>query len=94
MVRRTAPKSPVRVEVSVEAATRADLGKLAPVVQRSALASLALRLAVVLDGEPSSSTPAVARELRLTLERLLLDVPAEGDGVDDLIARREARRGA
>ncbi|WP_079250504.1 hypothetical protein [Streptomyces amritsarensis] len=81
----------------VEAATRAEITELGVAEIAPGLAELAITLARHLDetGTPTSAA-VVGRELRATLDKLRLVAPgkAEGDGLDDLAARRAQRRGA
>jgi hypothetical protein len=59
------------------------------------LAQLALTLARLMDGDDGATAKAnTARELRAVMEdlRRLAPVEEEGDAVDDLTQRREARR--
>lgn len=92
----------------VEVATRADLRRLGVSVQRSGLAAGAVQLARLLDAAKSASEAATGlRELRMTLGELAslsaatrpltaeaAPAEVEGDGVDDIAARRAARRSA
>lgn len=61
------------------------------------LRASALRLAAAMDeSESVRDLPALARELRATLQQIAESGQdeSEADGVDDLAARREARRAA
>lgn len=80
-----------------EAATRTEIQELGVAEIAPGLAALAIILARHLDGtEAPTSAAVVGRELRATLDKLRLVAPgkAEGDGLDDLAARRAARRSA
>jgi hypothetical protein len=85
------------VSVSVVEATLGDLAELrkrAPELADSALAATALVLAAGLDDRaPLSSKALAAKTLTDTMTQLLALAPAkkEGDGLDDLTARRERR---
>lgn len=81
---------------SVERATRADVRKLGLAgPAASTLAHTAYALARKLDQDAGMAAAAVARELRATMLELAKNAaPAVKDGLDDLQARREARRGA
>jgi hypothetical protein len=80
----------------VERATRADVRKLGLAgPAASTLAHTAYALARKLDQDAGMAAAAVARELRATMLELAKNAaPAVKDGLDDLQARREARRGA
>jgi hypothetical protein len=91
----------------IEAGVRRDLDRLTPAIKESALAAVALQLARELDGTAPEDDqlldgPKVwldaAKELRAVLVELNATKPlakdAEGDGVDQLAARRASRRGA
>lgn len=86
----------------VESGVRRDLRRLPAGSRGSALASSALALARLLDAEADDVTPdkrmsaaaQAARELRSTMSELLRDAPTARSGIDDLRARREARKAA
>ncbi|MGW7435701.1 hypothetical protein [Streptomyces sp. NPDC054849] len=80
-----------------EAATLKEIAELGVAEIAPGLAALAIILARHLDeSDAATSAAVVGRELRATLDKLRAVAPgkAEGDGVDDLSARRAARRGA
>lgn len=81
----------------IEKATRQQLRRAGVSVQDNGLAALAVTLARTLDeGIGARDAAAVARELRATVTELTKDsakAPAR-TGLDELRARREARRGA
>lgn len=81
----------------VHKATAAELQDLGLDPARSAAAAAALRLATELDSaiDPKEAA-AAARELRqaMAVVRGLATPQEEGDAVDDLTARRDARRQA
>jgi hypothetical protein len=81
---------------SVERATRADVRKLGLAgPAASTLAHTAYALARKLDQDAGMAAAAVARELRATMADLAKSAtPVDRDGLDDLRARREKRRGA
>lgn len=88
-------------DCSVAGAVRRDLAGLAERdegLASSTLAMSALRLAELMDDAENSATSRsmCGRELRDTLDRLRELAPKEEskDGLDDLSARREARRAA
>lgn len=74
----------------------AAIATVAPELAQSALAATALALAREIDASDNSATSIsmCAGQLRDTLDRLreLMPPKKETDGMDDLIARREARR--
>jgi hypothetical protein len=79
---------------SVERATRKQLSQAGISVQDSGLAAAAVILARMMDGaaDPRESA-AVGRELRMALAGLGKARPAPArSGLDELRARREARR--
>lgn len=82
----------------VESAVRRDLRSLDAGVRRSGLAESALALARRMDDPEQSDRDAatVARELRSTMAALRAVRPAvqRKDKVDEVAARRAARRGA
>jgi hypothetical protein len=82
----------------IELAVRRDLRALDSQARRSGLAEAALELARRLDVREVADRDAatLARELRATLTELRMVRPAtpEKDNVDELNARRAARRGA
>ena len=79
---------------------RAELDKLHVLGVAPGLAQVAVTLAESLDSIPVGDAPTsravVARELHAVMVRLRGMAPAaeEGDALDDLAARRAARRGA
>ncbi|MGW9371184.1 hypothetical protein ACWGVR_14375 [Streptomyces xanthophaeus] len=80
-----------------EVATRAEIDELGVAEIAPGLAALAIILAQHLDDtEAPTSAAVVGRELRATLDKLRLVAPGkrEGDGLDELTARRAQRRGA
>lgn len=83
---------------SVEKATRADLRARGVSVESDALAALAVATARRVDQEGDGKTAAaLARELRAAMVEVARAHPIavdEGDEVDELRARRAARRGA
>lgn len=88
-------------DTSVAGAVRRDLGEIAKRdkgLAESSLAMSALRLAELMDDAENSATSRsmCGRELRDTLGRLRELAPKEEtkDGLDDLSARRAARRGS
>lgn len=86
------PKDETPVD-SVHAATLAEL--VAVTREHTPLGRAALVLAGRLDradGDTGSSTAALARELRVTLEEALRDAPRTADALDDLEAQRQKRR--
>lgn len=62
----------------------------------SAAGQVALALAGLIDsrGESGAAVAALARQLSASLAEALRDAESGGDAVDDLAARREARRAA
>jgi hypothetical protein len=94
-------KKPVEPEkLTVVAALERDLqelGRRQPGLDRSALAASALSLAAELDSAQNSATSKsmCARALREVWDRLQELAPAqeEGDQLDDLAKRRDARLG-
>jgi hypothetical protein len=86
----------------VEAAVRKDLRRLPAGSRGGALAASALALARLLDEvEPGvtadkrmAAAAQAARELRSTMGDLLKDAPTARSGIDDLRARRQARKAA
>ncbi|MFD0353503.1 hypothetical protein ACFVHW_07100 [Streptomyces sp. NPDC127110] len=85
------------VKIENETATRDEIIALGVTTIAPGLCALAITLAQHLDGADAATTAAVVgRELRATLDKLRLVAPgkAEEDGLDDLAARRAARRGA
>lgn len=86
-----------RAPGTIEAATHRELAALSAKVRDSAQAHAAVMLAVTLDaGMPPRDAAAVSRELRTTMAALAAMSPerAEGDPIDDLTARRQARLAA
>jgi hypothetical protein len=91
-----------RPQGRVERGVRADLRRLGVTPSGSALAALAVELAMQLDqaaGDPdvgASGSAALARELRQLLAALSAKTgargPTERDSVDELQQRRAARR--
>lgn len=78
------------------AATAAELQELGVDPGTSAAAAAALRFATELDSAPDAKEASAAgRELRaaLAVVRALAPPKEKGDRVDDLTARRAARRG-
>lgn len=83
--------------MSTEDATRAEIDALRVASVAPGLVAVALELARQLDeAEAPTSAAVVARELRATMLELRKVAPAaeEGDALDELTARRTARRGA
>jgi hypothetical protein len=83
-----------RAPGTVEAAVRRELATLSAKVRDGAQAHAAIMLAVSLDaGMPPRDAAAVSRELRVSMATLAAMSPerAEGDPIDELTARREAR---
>lgn len=83
-----------RAPGTIEAAVRRELDTLSEKVRDGAQAHAAIMLAVTLDaGMPPRDAAAVSRELRMSMATLAAISPerAEGDIIDDLTARREAR---
>jgi hypothetical protein len=81
----------------VERATRAELRALNVSVQTSILAANAVSLARQIDGSPGAVAAAAASlQLRLTRADLVAEAAEqpERDVIDDLNARRAARRAA
>lgn len=84
--------------MSVEASVRRDIEALAkrePKIASSGRAALALELAREMDAKNSATSKSMcARALEETLERLESMVPPEAkvDAVDQLAAKRAARR--
>lgn len=81
----------------VEDQTRAEIDALHVEQVAPGLVAVALELARQLDQvEAPTSAAVVARELRATMLELRKVAPAEaeGDALDELTARRAARRGA
>jgi hypothetical protein len=82
----------------VEKATRAELRRLKISVQDSATAALAVALASQIDrARGAVAAAAAAAQHRLLMADLRAEAKAskpEGDGIDDLTARRAARRGS
>lgn len=81
----------------VEAATRAEIDRLGVSDIAPGLAALAITLAEHLDDtDAPTSAAVVGRELRATLDKLRAVAPgkSKGDELDDLAARRAARRNA
>jgi hypothetical protein len=84
----------------LEGVTRdlAAIGLRDPELAQSALAASALALAAAIDDPENSATSKslCVKELRETLARLLAMAPAkaENDSLDELTARRSARRAA
>ncbi|GIH91953.1 hypothetical protein Psi01_25830 [Planobispora siamensis] len=78
----------------VESQTRADIEALGPLTRvQPSLAETAYTLARALDEGAGLSTAAIARELRSVLTEIAKVVPeSREDTVDDLAARRAARR--
>jgi hypothetical protein len=86
-----------RAPGTVESGVRRELAALSAAVADGALAQQALTLAQALDaGMAPRDAVAVSRELRVSMERLAAVSPerAEGDPIDELTARREARLAA
>lgn len=76
---------------------RAELEDLNAHVTTPGLAAVVIKLAESLDATDAATTQAVvARELNALMKtvRSLAPMSEEGDAVDDLAARRAARRGA
>jgi hypothetical protein len=85
------------VVMTVESAVEHDIKFLGPKAAESALAATALALARELDGENSATSKSMcAKALIDTMRELRAVSPPkmEADGLDDLTARREARRSA
>lgn len=83
--------------MSVEPAVRAELQRLDLDPDVSGLAATALALAAELDAaETARDVAALGRELRAVLADIHRSTPEarEEDALDDLAARRAARRGA
>ncbi len=83
-----------RASGTIEAAVRREITGLSEKVRDCAQAHAAIMLAVTLDaGMPPRDAAAVSRELRVSMATLAAMSPerAEGDPVDELTARREAR---
>jgi hypothetical protein len=88
---------PEAAEGIVEAAVLRDLAALPAVLRESTSAATAIALARELDRGRLMSTAPVAKELRETMRELAAvaaQVEVKGDAVDDLNARRAARRRA
>jgi len=86
-----------RAAGTVERATRADLRARGVTVRASAPAALAVRLSAALDAETDSKAmAALSRELRTTMADIAKAAPVAqaADAVDEIAARRAARRGA
>ncbi|WP_327029720.1 hypothetical protein OG989_04140 [Micromonospora sp. NBC_01740] len=91
-VEQVEPQQPPRVGLvavvdrELAAAGRADTSK----------GAIALRLAETLadGGHTASGIAALAKELRATIDEALKGAKEAGDGLDELKARRERRRGA
>ncbi|MFF4847993.1 hypothetical protein [Streptomyces sp. NPDC001194] len=84
-------------KIDNEQATREEILALGVAHLAPGLCALAITLAQHLDdAEAPTSAAVVGRELRATLDKLRAVAPgkAEGDELDDLAARRAARRGA
>lgn len=80
-----------------EDATRQEIDDLKVEDVAPGMTAIALSLAAALDAtDAPTSAAVVARELRATLLELRKVAPpaVEGDALDDLAARRAARRGA
>lgn len=83
--------------MSVETAVTSDIELLGPKAAETALAATALALARELDGNNSATSKSmVAKALIDTMRELRALAPPkqEGDGVDEIAARRDARRSA
>lgn len=83
--------------MSVVAALRAELKALGPKGADSTLAATALSLAAELDADNSATSKSMcAKSMVDVLRELRLIVPPkqEADNLDDLTARRAARRSA
>lgn len=83
--------------MTVLSSTEREIEALPQTVRQSALAASALVLAERMQEASSRDTAAIARELRTTLDRLheLADAaPEEVDPLDEISARRTARRAA
>lgn len=81
--------------MSVEDATRAELDVLRVEETAPGLAAVALDLARAIDGSDAPTAKAVvARELRAVISdlRKLAPIGEEGDALDELTRKREARR--
>jgi hypothetical protein len=81
----------------VEAAVRRDLARLPEQLQGTTATATAIALARELDRGRLMSTAPVAKELRETMRELAAasgQFEVKGDAVDDLNARRAARRAA
>lgn len=77
----------------VEDATQAELERLGAVETVEGQAALCLARAIA-SGQSLMAAPAMVKELRATLEVLRERTPKAKDGIDDIAARREARRAA
>lgn len=83
--------------MSVIEAVQGDLERLGPKAARSGLAAVALALAAELDGDNSATSKSMcAKSMVDVLRELRLLAPPklEADDLDDLTARRLARRSA
>jgi hypothetical protein len=81
----------------VEAAVLRDLAHLPLALRETTAAATAIALARELDRGRLMSTAPVAKELRETMRELAasaIEFEPKGDAVDDLNARRAARRAA
>jgi hypothetical protein len=89
-----------KVDLTVVASTKRDLAEIEkrdPKLAQSGLAALALKLAEEMDANNSATSKSMcAKSLMETLDRIRALAPAEEteDKVDDLSARRAARRTA
>lgn len=79
----------------VEVAVLRDLARLPVALRETTAAATAIALARELDRGRLMSTAPVAKELRETMRELIaaaVEFEVKGDAVDDLNARRAARR--
>jgi hypothetical protein len=79
----------------VEQAVTRDLARLPAALRETTSAATAIALARELDRGRLMSTAPVAKELRETMRELAaaaVEIEVKGDAVDDLNARRAARR--
>ena len=91
---RVLPAAPVVVESGVLPAVRAELARLGLTDSVAGAAALSLAGRIDAQSEPGAAMAAMVRELRATMAEASAGATVELDVLDELRARREARRGA
>lgn len=92
--RKVVPTEPVVVESSVAAAVRAELQAVGRLDTVAGQAALTLAARVDAQAETGAALAALVKQLHATMATATADASESLDVLDELRARREARRGA